>query len=107
MRQKLKGACGVLLVDCSVALCASADCPCFTGMRGYQREQSISERGTEEATERCQCDRNGKVHVEFCWFTVVSHCVHPLIVCAAQGGEEIKGIKVSAREEATERYQLQ
>ena len=27
-RPKLKGAC-VLLVDCSVALCASADCPCF------------------------------------------------------------------------------
>ena len=37
LRQKLRGACGVLLVHISAALCASSDCLCRTGMRGNQR----------------------------------------------------------------------
>ena len=51
---EMKGACGVLLVHCSVALCASADCPCFTGMRGYQRKQSIGESGSKIKLPRRQ-----------------------------------------------------
>ena len=47
-RQMLRGYCGVLLVHCSAALCASADCPCCTLMRGNQRmcrnRESICEK---------------------------------------------------------------